>query len=268
MSNIFFVIGSGRSGTTAMVEILRTGKDVRVYAEDNPKLCIASRMHYEGMLPYAKEFITKSKHERIREVLKKGKIYGDKNPNYLHFVQEISELWDCKFLFLIRDGRDVVRSCMDFHPARGPGYGRYEDDEESMMTQPEDNFWDFSRIRPKKTSPEHKVWRMMTPFQKFAWGWADFNRILSEKAEKLDPSRYRWIDMTKMQAEDIKDIFRFLGLEGFDMQKVELLLRSRVNATILEESNCFPAWPEWDKELLGTFDKYAGKMMKQLGYYA
>ena len=266
MSNIFFIIGVGRSGTTAMVEVLNIAPNAVVYVEQSPKLCIAARMHYEGILLYPKEFIYKSKKDKIEEVLNCEKIYGDKNPNYLYFIQEMSEIWDCKFLFLTRDGRDVVRSSMNFHAVRGPGYARYEDDEESFLTQPEDAFWDFARLRPRKTTSEYKNWRKMERFEKFAWLWAEFNRILLDKAKSLDEHRYRIVDIN-FKPEDVESIFDFLDLKGFDLEKVSRILNSKINTTDLETTKQFPHWREWDRDLLAKFDKYAGNMMKKLGYY-
>jgi len=267
MNNIFFIIGSGRSGTTAMVEVLNTATNGVVFTEQSPKLCVAARMNYEEALPYPKEFICKTKKDKIEDVLNHGKIYGDKNPNYLYFIQEISKVWDGKFLFLIRDGRDVVRSCMDFHAERGHGYARYEDDEKSLMLQPEDNFWDFVRLRPRKTTAIFKTWRKMEQFEKFAWGWAEFNRILLYKATSLDKHRYRIVNMTNLKAEDVESIFNFLGLKGFDLKKVSRKLYSKINTTNLEKAKQFPHWREWDKNLLAKFDKYAGNMMEKLDYY-
>jgi len=267
MGSIFFIIGAGRSGTTAMVEILNTATNSVVHTEQSPKLCIAARMRYEGILPHPKEFIYKSKNEKIEEALKAGKIYGDKNPNYLYFIQEMSEVWDCKFLFVIRDGRDVVRSCIDFHDIRGSGYARYEDDEASFLTQPEDNLWDFARIRPYRFSGIYKNWKEMDRFEKFSWSWSEYNRVLLDKSKQLDGNRYKTIDIGSLKAREIESIFDFLGLKGFELEKVSHILNSKINTTDVEPAKKFPHYKEWDKKLLPKFNKYAGKMMKKLGYY-
>jgi hypothetical protein len=257
MSNIFFIVGAGRSGTTAIVQTLSIAPNAAIYAEQSPKLCIAARLHHERILPHPKEFIYKSKNEKIGEALSRGKIYGDKNPNYLHFILELSEIWDSRFLFIIRDGRDVVRSCMDFHAGQRPGYARYEDNEDSDLTQPEDDFWDFARLRPKRTAALYRNWRTMQQFEKFAWGWAEFNRILFEEIENLDDQRYRIIDMTNLKPEDVESIFDFLGLRPFDLEKVSLILNSKVNTTSLDKTKRFLHWSEWDNDLLAKFDRYA-----------
>ncbi|MFC1936379.1 sulfotransferase [Chloroflexota bacterium] len=266
MEKAYFIIGAARSGTTAMANILNTASNAVTYTEQPPKLCVASRMHYEGILPYPKDFIYKSKNNAIEDAWKSGKIYGDKNPNYVYFIKEISELWNSKFLFLIRDGRDVVRSCMDCHPLRGPGYGRYEDSHDSDLAQAEDNFWDFSRLRPRKGSALFHNWRDLLPFEKFAWGWSEFNQILLSKAENLQEDRYMIVDMSTINTETMKEAFAFLNLEGFDSNLIDQMMTSKINTIPLDKASRFPSWEDWDENLINSFNTYAGDMMQRLGY--
>jgi len=267
MCKIFFIIGAPRSGTTAISEILNTATNAIVYTEQSPKLCIAARMHYEGILPYPKEFIYKSKNPHIEETLRQGKIYGDKNPNYLYFIEEIVSIWKCKFVFVFRDGRDVVRSCMDFHIGRKPGYARYEDTTDSFITQPEEDFWDFSRIRPKVKSKMRKEWRNMDLFEKFSWGWAEFNRILLKKIKALKKTDCIKININTLTPKKLKEIFEFLGLKGYREEMISEKLCSKINTVKIEKNLKFPSWKYWDKELMEKFNKYAGNMMRKLGYY-
>ena len=267
MSGIFFVIGAGRSGTTAMVNVLNEASNALVFSEQAPKLCIAARMHYEGVLPYPKEYIYKSKNPSIQEALKKGKVYGDKNFNYVYFVEELAEMWDCKFLFLARDGRDVVRSAIDFHVTRGPGNHRYEDHQSYELAQPEDHFWDFSRIRPRMETEDFRKWRSFDDFEKFAWQWNAFNSLLLDKAEDIDSARYRWIDMNDLTVKTARQIYEFLGLEGFRKERIEKLLGSKINRTNLAKKTQFPNWKNWDEETTQKFDQIARPMMHKLKYY-
>jgi len=267
MSDIFFIIGCPRSGTTAMTEMLNTASNAVVYTELPPKFCIAARLQYEGQLAYPKEFIHKSKAESTKSALNSGKKFGDKNPNYLYFIQELAEIWDCKFLFLNRDGRDVVRSSMDFHNARSAGYARYEDDESSLTTQPEDDFWDFVRIRPLPSTPDFSRWREYDRFEKFAWGWAEYSRIMLEKAGQLNSSEYLQIDMTSVDTNRMKQVFDFLQLDGFESRRISKMLDAKINTTNVKSAERFPDWRRWDEETLAKFNKHAQKMMETLGYY-
>ncbi len=267
MKDVFFIVGFSRSGTTAMARILDTAANARVFVEQPPKMCIAARMKYEGILPYPEEFILKSKQEKIREVHSQKMIYGDKNQNYLYFIHEMRDIWKCKFIFLVRDGREVVRSALNWEMKhQGGNYNRYEDHSESTITQPEENFWDFGRLRPLKGSKIHGKWKTMELFEKFAWSWNEYNKILFDKIHQLDSEDYMLIDMNHVTADHILELFQFLNLETFNESKVTALLGSKINTTPLNESEIFPHWSDWDSNLMGKFKLYASEMMERMGY--
>src|SRR6056297_386467 len=268
MDNIFFIIGFSRSGTTAVAKILNTASNASVFVEQPPKMCIDSGMRYEGNLPEPKEFILKSKEKQIQDVQKQGMIYGDKNMNYLYFVKEMRELWPCKFVFLVRDGREVVRSAMNWdkkHPGRN--YNRYEDHPEATITQPEEDFWDFGRIRPLKNNQIFSRWKSMDLFEKFAWSWNEYNKILIEHVKKLDQEEFIILDMSNVCVENIFQTFEFLNLNGYMKSKVSEMMKSKINTTHAEESQKFQHWSDWDEKMNRKFECYASEMMGKLGYF-
>lgn len=267
MTDVFFIVGFSRSGTTAMARILDTAANAKVFVEQPPKMCIAARMKYEGFLPYPGEFILKSKQEKIREVHSQKMIYGDKNLNYLYFIEEMKHLWHCKFIFLVRDGREVVRSAMNWdkkYPGRN--YNRYEDHPDSKITQPEEDFWDFGRIRPLAGDKIFKNWKSMELFEKFAWSWNEYNKILLDHIEKLDQDDYLLLDMNNIEEKDIYQVFEFLNLRGYKKTDIHKMLKSKINTTPLKESEVFPHWSGWDTNLTGKFEFYASEMMERIGY--
>jgi hypothetical protein len=151
---------------------------------------------------------------------------------------------------------------------RGPGYDRYEDDDVSLLTQPEDNFWDFARLRPHKTAREYRFWRQMEKFEKFAWQWSEFNRILLDKTRFLTQDRYRLINMTKLKPKSVEKIFNFLNLYFFDLDRVTNILNSNINTVDMENTESFPSWKDWSDDLVQKFNRYAETMMMELGYYS
>ncbi|MFH1656470.1 MAG: sulfotransferase, partial [Candidatus Nealsonbacteria bacterium] len=218
-NKIFFIIGNPRSGTNALAEILNTANNAQVFIEQEPKLRISSRLHYESVLPFPKEFIYKSKINKIKETIDNKKIYGDKNPNYLLFIEELNCLWQPKFIFVYRDGRDVVRSLIDFNRFRVPIYNRYEDNKKFLNVQIDENKdrkWDFSKLRPKKDDYLYNSWQGLSLFEKCSWSWAKFNELMLEKINRLEKDRYRLVNIDKITPKSIEQIFEFLGLEGFN----------------------------------------------------
>lgn len=267
MHHPVFIIGAGRSGTTAMVELLKKASNGSIHTEQDPKLCIGSRMQYEKILPYPDEYIFKSKNVFIENVVDNDLIYIDKNPNYVHFIKEMSSLWKCKFVFLVRDGRDVVRSAINFHKKRGPGYQRYEDDFASTVTQPEENFWDFSRLRPRRDDDAYSIWRSMSTFEKFTWAWVRFNEILLKEMHSLEKEDYLLIHMNSLDSKRVSNIYDFCSLKGFSEDKITTILSARVNTTKLPPEIEYPHWKYWSKDQYALFDSYAANMMKQLKFY-
>ncbi|MBN1797191.1 MAG: sulfotransferase domain-containing protein [Spirochaetales bacterium] len=263
---LFFIIGCPRSGTTALVKILNLATNAEIFSEQDPKMCIAARMKYENILPYAKDFIRKSKIEMITKAINNNLIYGDKNPNYLFFIREMYELWNCKFIFVLRDGRDVVRSSMDFQKYRGKVYERYEDDGKSIITQPEENYWDFSRIRPKKNERIYKKWRDISKFEKLCWHWNRFNEILLKMIKDLNKKNYFNVFIDKINIYEIENIFNFLALKGFKRKKVEQLLTSKINTVKQNGITKYLDWKHWNQDELDIYNKHCMKMMKRLKY--
>jgi len=268
-NRVFFIVGCGRSGTTSLTRILDTASNAEVFVEQEPKLCIDSRIKYQFGMNLSDEYIMKSKKDAIRNTHKNNLVYGDKNPNFLFFIDELIANFDSKFVFVFRDGRDVVRSMMDWDAHGKVHYGRFEDDTSSHVTQPEENFWDFARLRPREGEAFYADWRSLSKFEKLSWYWNKYNELLLDKMQGLDKNRYIKVNMTGIDADAVKKIFDFLGLEEFDEGIVATLLTSRINS-IKENWNTqdmFPKWKEWDTFLRSRFDRFARPMMTTLGYY-
>ncbi len=270
MPSVFFIIGHPRSGTTAVAKLLDLATNAEIYSEPDPKLCISARHHYEFGIPYAAEFLAKSKGTGIDETLQRGKAYGEKNPLLLHFMKELRANWDCRFVFTCRDGRDTLRSKMDWDAAGHTNYGRYEDGPQYTTTQPEDDFWDYSRLRPLRDDPVFSKWRQMEKFEKFAWGWAKFHDLLFSEVEQLPENAHRMLNMNTATAADVGELYEFLGLKGFDEQAVHDLLFGRVNTSANADGprERYPHWSDWSPQQRAAFDRYAGSWMQRLGYDA
>ena len=274
MSDIFFIIGCARSGTTALVKMLNTSQNATVSVEQKPNLCIEARNVYRGILRDPKQVIGEAKSVPIQNVLSSGLKYGDKNPNYLPFIPYIAELWDCKFLFPIRDGREVVRSLMDWHDfysqkfSHSGVFAMKEDDPNSLVDSPEQDWWDYSRLRPNPDDPYFEAWQRLSRFEKCAWHWANFNKKALGLFSELDNQRWLQVDMKSLDRFKMKQIFDFLGLDGFNADQIEEMMNARINS--LQERaglpDKFPRWTDWTQEQRNAFDRIAGDTMESMVY--
>ncbi len=274
MADIFFIIGCARSGTTALVKMLNTSQNATVSVEQKPNLCIEARDLYRGILSDPKQVIGEAKSVPIQNVLSSGLKYGDKNPNYLPFIPYIAELWDCKFLFPIRDGREVVRSLMDWHDfysqkfSHSGVFAMKEDDPNSPVDSPEQDWWDYSRLRPNLNDPYFEEWQRLSRFEKCAWYWANFNKKALELFSELDDRRWLQVEMKSLDRFKMKQIFDFLGLDGFNANQIEDMINARINS--LQERaglpDKFPCWTDWTQEQRNAFDRIAGDTMESVVY--
>lgn len=267
--SIFFIIGCARSGTHAMAKILDTCTNAQVFIEQPPKLCVEARDLMKGTLEEPPRVLQAAKGDPIRHVLDQGLIYGDKNPNYLPFIPILEDLWQPRYLFVTREGRDVVRSLMDWHElGRGNIYGMAEDEKGSTILTHEQDWWDYSRIRPNPGDELYDRWQTLNRFEKCSWYWAQFNNMALKAMEDLDPAHWLKADMSAATAGTIEEVFDFLQLEGYQADTVDGMLHRRINSAKdrYGSENLFPSQGEWGIELKTEFDRWAGATMERLGY--
>lgn len=269
--NPLFLIGCARSGTTALAKIFNMASNADIYIEEPPKLCIESRDYYKGILSEQslKEILLSSKGKRINELKKLNKIYGDKSPNYLPLIPIMEKIWVPRYIFIIRDGRDVVRSMMDWHEiSNGNFFGMAEDEVNSHVLSPEEDWWDYSRIRPDEQEKIELNWFNMTRFEKCAWHWNKFNELLLENYRNISETRSFLININNITPGLVNEIFEKTGLERFDNNKYNEMINSKLNSKRenTELKNKFPVWKNWNNKDRDSFFKYAESMMKKLNY--
>lgn len=265
----FFIIGAGRSATTAFAKILATAPNGETYVEQAPKLQIESRHLLKGILKDPAGTFFALKNPAIQEANQRGKIYGDKSPTYLPFIPNILTNWKSRIIFLTRDGRDVVRSSMNWvEYYKSNGFAMAEDDASSSRSRPEEDLWDYSRLRPNPGEPYFDQWRELSRFEKFCWLWANFNALGLSLLEQEDRDRWMIIDVSTANAATFENVFSFLGLGGFDRRRVTTMLDSRINSAVEKTGQGvrYPEWRRWSPEHREIFSRHAAVVMKRLGY--
>jgi hypothetical protein len=270
MSDIFFVIGCPRSGTTSYARVLGTATNAKMFTEQAPKLQAESRDLLQGKLAGPADVLFKAKDAAIKETLATGMKYGDKSPCYMPFIPHLAELWDCRILYLIRDGRDVVRSLMDWHTLRKPHVFALPEDQDAPEPGADPNdLWDYSRLRPNPGDPLHGKWKSLSRFQKCAWYWANFNAVALDLLGQIPKDRWMLVDVSRTGADTTRKVFDFLGLEGFDAGRIDEMLNARINSLQekIGKADNFPRWQNWTAEQTAAFEEFAGDMMRKLGYW-
>lgn len=271
MLQTFFIIGCPRTATTAYAKILNIATNAKVFIEQSPKLGYASRELYLGHVDDPKSFIYAAKQEHIELIHGLGKHYGDKNKNYLPFLPYMLEVWPTsKYIFLYKDGRDVVRSIMNFrlNPDRGNVFGMREDLKNSKIIYPMQDLWDYARIRPKEGECYYEEWQELSAFEKICWYWAKYNSLAIDTLSKLDKERYLAINVSQKSIDDVRNAFSFLELSDFNKEKILNMLNAKINTSLKSSSfTPFPKWQNWTSEQKLIFDNHCSTIMAKLGYY-
>jgi glycosyltransferase involved in cell wall biosynthesis len=156
------------------------------------------------------------------------------------------ELPLAKFLILVRDPRDFIRSGLRRNYYQG-------------------HDWDVGRLQPEEHSPDYTQWKGMEPFAKISWLWAQTYTHIQKTVEAICDSRMllvRFEDLVS-STEKAKEIFDFLELTGFSPQQIEKILALKLNE---QKGPGFPKSKDWPEAWNQTLRRECSALAKSYGY--
>lgn len=242
----FFVLSAGRCGTLTLTHLLATASNARVWHHPQPDPIKEALLAYWGRIDKRKEF-WKARYPIIHKTWSEGLIHGETDLLMTPFCDMLAnEIPDSKFIVLVRDPRDFVRSGM----RRNYYYGHP---------------WDFGRLRPQEGTEEFESWNKLDQFGKVCWLWSktyeNTNRIIDQiSRDRVITVRFE--DLVE-GIEKTEEIFNFLGLEGFDDKKIRDLLSHKLNAQV---GGTFPKPEDWSEKLNETLWNSCGIIANHFGY--
>ena len=165
---MFFIIGTGRCGTTSLADLFSQSSNCICPHEPEPRLIAEVTQYLYGDLPQIEleKLLLKTRGRKIQ-----GKQYGEASNVLSGAIPAIvSAFSDAKFIWLIRDGRDTVSSMKKlnwYSPMRTDMWNswRYRADRLGLMTSFE--------------------WNRMTSFEKCCWNWSYKNNLIQTELKKL-----------------------------------------------------------------------------------
>jgi hypothetical protein len=276
--NAYVVFGCARSGTTSLCRILDAATNGVCLSEPWPNLTRESRLMMEGRFDRAYQLITETVLRRAAPYLDQGSIYGEKNNTLGPFIPVLHD-YGIRLVYVHRDGRDVVRSLMNWHNEMFGSIYR-ECSERGTLNQRakaavaalplDDDHSDFSRPRPSENDAWFGRWDQLTRLEMCAWYWSRINELMLDQLERLPRDSWVRIDYTNTSADAIVQAVEILGLRGLSRNTVSEMLTSRINS-LKDRTGTeggFPNWRDWTPEDRAKFDAIAGAMMLRLGYYS
>ena len=276
---VFFVLSCARSGSTSLARILDTAENGVCAVEPVPNLNRETRDMMEGRIKDPMAVLENTVIPRVREQLEGVDVYGEKNVTYGPFIPYLYDALGCKFVFLKRDGRDVVRSLINWHEKK---FGSiYRECKESGRLSPTAvsaaanlpihlDTSDYARPRPSKEDPLHSDWEKLTRLEMCSYYWSTINELYLNQLMALPDNAWTTLDYTAPGCEEIERVAEFLGLRGFDRETVRAMLQQKINSLedrSVSSQDAYPEWKNWDGGKRRSFDHIAAKTMYRLGYY-
>lgn len=237
---MFFILSTGRCGSTTIASVLNQSSDAVCIHEHQPKFIIEAPLYLYGELShwYLTHTLKVTRPETI-----KGKQFGESNHNLSYMIPALKDVFPkAKFILLIRDGRTAVSSMF----SRGWYTG-----------SPELHEWDKWRIRGDKLRCiSADKWMEMDPFEKICWHWSYKNSLIIDQLNKFE---CEWMDL-RLEDFDSKlpAVFSFLGITQPEKLEVKKENKAPSHHKIIENS-------DWSPRQVKIFDLYCGELMKR--YY-
>ena len=196
--------------------------------------------------------------ELIAAVRRNRFIYVENSTSAAFLMNELYELFDAKFIFIFRDGRDFVRS--------GMSRGWYKP--ESMMNRLKTLLRRRFLIATGRDTADTLLIppaEYKTRFEKIAWRWVAVNRIILNHLASLPDGRVFSFKLEDLDREKLISIHSFLGIDADETLITEMLdvAGSKPNKSLNYD---FPPFAEWSVMNRERFGVIAGDLMQMLGY--
>jgi hypothetical protein len=187
-----------------------------------------------------------------------GNYYVEANIGYYGLLDITPNVFENhRAVFIVRDGRDWIRSHMNW----GEFYGK------SGLRKLISHNWPTARELPN--DPHHDKWDGYTRFEKLCWAWARLNEYaLHTMADKPHVRLFQFekIFSGDSRYQTLNELVEFTTSQP-GMDKTHLgSTRGWLERKIHQSSEGFPEWGEWTKNQKNQFEQICGRLMDNLGY--
>lgn len=187
-----------------------------------------------------------------------GSVYVESNAGYYGLLDLLDDVYGhFKAVYLIRDGRDWVRSMMNWGQMYNKGRFR------GIVA----HTWPMASEIPG--NPYQSKWDSMSRFERICWAWSDLNwYALGTLEQDPDARTFHFEDVFAAddRYEHLAELVSFAtnmpGIEPVPSRALEGWLDRRMHGS----SGDFPAWPDWSSQHRAQFSSICGPLMEELGY--
>lgn len=232
---MFFILSTGRSGSTTIARTLSAVPGVVCLHEPEPVLVEEAKQYVEGRMPREQAVALL---RRTRVSPSPGALYGESNYALAFLADALCEAFpDACYVWLVRNGLDAVASFEHRRTYRG-----FENIHGRNMP-----FGDAVG----DMSPEQ--WHSLGPFARCCWRWSWTNRRIRDVLTRAGVRRF------ELRLEDMEH--RLHELASFLGVTVPADLRvPRANVSRAKVSKC----QYWDRRQRRRFEEICGPLMDEL----
>jgi hypothetical protein len=229
-----------------LAHLLNTARNARIWHHPQPDLIAESLRAYWGEIDKKRTF-WRARYSLMHKTWADDLIHGETDLLMTPFCDMLSEeIPNSKFIVLVRDPKDFVRSGMRRNYYQG-------------------HPWDFGRLRPKENTEAYEKWKHLDQFEKICWLWNETYERILHISDSIAQERVLLVHFEDLIADinQTKAIFDFINLEGFERTEIEDVLGKRFNAQC---NGNFPRSDQWSGELLLKFQRQCGSLSERFGY--
>jgi hypothetical protein len=211
-----------------------------------------------GELGYAEavQQVLSQREEFVRS--RSGSVYVEANIGYYGLIDVLRDVYEhCRIVYIIRDGRDWIRSHINWGQMYGKGKIR------SMFAHT------WPAASNMKDDPYRLQWKSMSRFERLCWAWVRLNEYaLGTIQENPNARVFRFEDVfqSRDRYQHLADLVRFSTMFPNTETITTGSLEGWPDRQIHKSVTRFPLWEEWSTEQKGQFKAICGLLMKKLDY--
>ena len=265
MTQGFFIVSSGRSGTAMLTKAIAAAGGVT--AEHEYMVHIVQPLavrRYQGLADAgeARRILAATHGAALRYAA--TPLWGDSSNKLSWLIPDLAALFpQAKFVHLVRDGRKVASSYI--HKLAAECYddrstailaAHLDDPSRVPPPPPEKKYW---WPQPSPGDPIARDFGRFDQFARIAWHWAEINRVILRDLQSIPRNQKLFLRLEDLRAASaaVAELFAFLGL-SYGEKHFALFARPHnvnrpVDTKLTEEQNA-------------VFARVAGPVMDRLGY--
>jgi len=247
---MYFIVSTGRSGTTAISNTLSLINDCTCLHEPEPALIKESAAYHYGELSddKIKAVLLKTRKAHIN-----NEIYCESNQTLSLLIPLLNDTYpQAKFIWLIRNGLDVVASTYQkqWYTGHSENHDNYND------CPPLEKAWIDGRIQADQCGVmTTEEWNNLDRFGKCCWYWSYINNIIEKDFKKL-PHDKQFIIRLEEFDKRLRKLYKWMGLKALITPAPK-----RTNTALRDPFH----WSHWNTNERSTFEKFCGAQMDR--YY-